>query len=148
MISRFAELAIGIIVGCMPSVQKFFRHVSKNASSFNLRIPYSGNGGLSWRKLFIRSSSPKLSGSIRSESTAPQVKTLNLTRASFTLQGTEPPSPILTSNGPIPSNIIHHDISKQMGDVESATPISWQQYEDNSSSGINETKRAQYDRCP
>lgn len=104
IICRSAEIAIGIIVGCIPSVHKYFRHISKNGSGINFRIPYisgsssSGGGrrrGPYWRKLFARSWSSganrprKLSASTDSGSgsgsPAPHIKTLNMTRASFTL---------------------------------------------------------------
>lgn len=116
---RCAELAIGIIVGCIPSVHKYYRHISKMGSSFKLRIPYitssgGGDGGDGssapyWRRLFARSSSldanrpRKFSGSTDSGSgsSAPHIKTLNMTRASFSLEEKE------ENNMPRPPAAVH-----------------------------------------
>lgn len=103
-IPRFAELAIGIIVGCMPHVHKFSRHCSSKVSlTSSFRLLSSRGGGSSWRRLLGKSStseasySGKLSGSKDSGSVAPHIGTLNMTRTSFSSAEDElprPPSPM------------------------------------------------------
>ena len=83
----------------MPATHKFYRHLSKNASSFNLWFPHRGSssGSSYWRKLFLRSSSSDVAGprkrstSTDSGSPAPHIQTLNMTRASFTLDESHTP---------------------------------------------------------
>ena len=90
MIGSFAEISIGIIVGCMPLVHKFFKHFSsKISSTSSFKILSNSSGGSSWRRLFGKSSSSEASASQKffdskgAESVAPHIKTLNMTRASF-----------------------------------------------------------------
>jgi len=103
-VSRFAEIAIGVIVGCMPHVHKFFRHLSSKVSitsSFSLLASSSGRS--SRRRLLGKPStsepscSRKISGSKGSGSIAPHIGTLNMTRTSFSSAEKElsiTPSPI------------------------------------------------------
>ncbi|KAL8981950.1 MAG: hypothetical protein Q9205_003405 [Flavoplaca limonia] len=84
----FAEISVGIIVGCMPLVHKSFKHLStKFPSTSSLRIRSGSSGGSSWRRLLGRSSasgqSSRKSSSKDSGSVAPRIGTLNMTRASF-----------------------------------------------------------------
>ena len=98
---RFAEIAIGIIVGCVPHVHKFFRHFSSKvsmSSSFKI-LSSNHSGGSSWRKLFGKSSTSEASrsgsgfGSKDPQPGPPYLETLNLTRASFSLTEKELPKP-------------------------------------------------------
>lgn len=103
-IPRFAEIAIGIIVGCMPHVHKFSRHFSSKVSiTSSFRLLSSRGGRSSWRRLLGKSStseasySGKLSESKGSGSVAPHIGTLNMTRTSFSSAEDElrrPPSPM------------------------------------------------------
>lgn len=156
LLPRFAEIAIGIIVGCMPAAHKCYQHLAKNASSFSLRFPHSGSsGGPYWRKLFARSSSSSDAGrpgkpfaSTGSGSPAPHIKTLNMTRASFTLEEGHMPTPTppppaaiqssesaMTSSkegrGPGSNSYrADNDTSEKVEDVERGIPFpigSWQQ---------------------
>lgn len=141
---RFAEIAIGIIVGCIPSVHKYFRHISKNGSSFNLlRIPYSGSsetrGPLYWRKLFARSTSSgvgathprKLSGSTiagnSGSSAVPHIKTLNMTCASFSLAEEEKTNALSSLSVPAPVHVHVHVQQKE--ETEGSTSINDETYE-------------------
>ena len=90
MIVSFAEISIGIIVGCMPLVHKCFKHFSsKISSTSSFKILSNSSGGSSWRRLFGKSSGSEASASQKffdikgAGSVAPQIKTLNMTRASF-----------------------------------------------------------------
>ena len=92
----FAEISIGIIVGCMPLVHKCVKHVSsKFPTTSSLRILPGSSGGSSWRRLFRKSSSSEASASQKffgskdsgssknTGSTAPHIRTLHMTSASF-----------------------------------------------------------------
>ncbi|KAL8895218.1 MAG: hypothetical protein Q9207_008255, partial [Kuettlingeria erythrocarpa] len=93
----FAEISIGIIVGCIPLVHKFFKHFSsKTGTDSGFSIFGSREGGSSWRRLLLgksssskASSSPKFSSSKDSglskdsRSKAPRIRTLHMTRASL-----------------------------------------------------------------
>lgn len=95
----------------MPTTHKCYRHLSKNAP--NLKISFlhssSSGGGRYWRKLFGRSSSSssdsdrarkKSPASTDSESSAPHITTLDMTRASFTLEDSSMPIPTPVSVPP------------------------------------------------
>ena len=104
MTVSFAEISIGIIVGCMPLVHKFFKHFStKISSTSSFKKLSNSSGGSSWRRLFGMSSgsetsaSPKFSGSRGAESVAPHIKTLNMTRASFSSTDKEFPTSFFTA---------------------------------------------------
>lgn len=145
----------------MPAVHKLFQHVWKHVSSFNLRFPYSDSGGLFWRRLVARSSSsdasrsPRRSESIGDGNAAPQLKTLNMTRAHITWEEndmSQPPSPpVMMGQKGFQINVMDYDRSVKVGDLKSANLFSaaWQQYEDiNTNSTRNETTRAQYELHP
>ena len=161
--------------------------MSKNESSFNfLRMPYSSNGGSSssrrglpyWRKLFARSSSSgavaihprKLSGSTiggnSGSAPAPHIKTLNMTRASFSLNDEEittrptPPAPVHVhvqqGRETKESSSMDDESYEKVADVESGRTrggelSSWQQNvvddrnRTNGGGNNNETMRAQYE---
>ena len=180
-ISRFAEISIGIIVGCMPHVHKFFRHCSSKVSmtsSFSLLSSRSGRS--SWRRLLGKSSpseasySGKLSRSKGSESVAPYIGTLNMTRASFSPAEDElprPPSPmddgeaIRRERSP-QAKAAEEDLSEELhmgkeemlgtpstlvteAEVQAPSPIyAWQQQQCIPEDRKNETRRAQYDLYP
>lgn len=93
----FAEIAIGIIVGCVPTLPKFFKHLSSNMPALPSRFKAlsSTSSQASWRRFFRWSKTsetstnkttsfsqnifkPKTSGS-----NAPRIETLDLTRISF-----------------------------------------------------------------
>lgn len=162
--------------------------MSKNGSSFSFfRIPYSSKGSRSggssrglpyWRKLFARSSSSgavaihprKLSGSTiggnSGSSPAPHIKTLNMTRASFSL---DEESTAITPTPPAPVHIhvqqgretegsssMDDESYEKVVDVESGRTregdlSSWQQNvvddrdRTNGGGNNNETMRAQYE---
>ena len=128
----------------MPLVQKFLKHFSTKISSpFKLKGGCSNGDGSSWRRLFVRSltsggsASRKILGRTESGSAAPQIKTLNMTRASFELEDTEMPkipinvrdtevivakalSPLLQDQDPAK----RQDECKAVYDVEKAMPAS------------------------
>ncbi|KAL8693457.1 MAG: hypothetical protein Q9218_001728 [Villophora microphyllina] len=119
----FAEIAIGIIVGCMPHVHKFFRHISSEMSMPSTFKFFSGSTGSSaWRRLFSRpptseesSSHAKLFGSTDSRSTAPQIRSLNMTRASLGLM-TEKELPALPAPTYVTEEILRKPIPSTHGD--------------------------------
>ena len=97
---RFAEIAIGIIVGCLPVLPKFFKHfTSKEAGSSSRFENLSSASRSLWRRVFRKSTTPQLSRDeppYRSRkflgrpktsvsTRAPHIETLNLTRNSFQL---------------------------------------------------------------
>ena len=109
----FAEIAIGIFVGCLPVLTRFFKHVCSTEAGRSSRLGILSS--TSWRKLFRRSSTPKTSrknpsyhyrnfiGKERSSRSteAPHLETLNLTRISLELaEQVRPkiPSKALTKN--------------------------------------------------
>ncbi|KAL8777851.1 MAG: hypothetical protein Q9194_002327 [Teloschistes cf. exilis] len=145
----FAEIAIGIIVGCMPLVHKFFRHISSEISiPSSFKVFSSSTGSSVWRRILSRpstsedsSSHGKLFDSKDSGSVAPQIQTLNMTRASLSFVETEKELPALPaptyrtetiSRKPVPR--AHNDredvqqtpevIPTDLLDVERQTP-SW-----------------------
>lgn len=148
----------------MPSVHKCLKHIRKNATSFNLRIPYIDSTGSVWRKIFPRSNSsdtsrsPKSSGSSNNGSAAPQIDTLNMTRASLILEKKDMPkfpSAIQRKETAMgretpSSQVMDYDTSEKVGDVERGTPASLarEQRRDDSNSERNETTRAQYEFHP
>ena len=94
---RFAEISIGIIVGCMPLVHKSFKHFStKFPMTSSLRIRSGSSGGSSWRRLLGKSldsgESSRKGSSKDSGSIAPRIGTLNMTRASFSADREDLPS--------------------------------------------------------
>ena len=169
-VARFAEMAIGTIVGCMPSVHKCWKHIRKNTTSFNLKIPYIDSGGSVWRKIFPRSKSSntshshKISRSSENGSAAPQIDTLAMTRASLMLETKHMPkfpSPVQRKETAIgletpPSQVMDYNTSEKIEDVESAisTSLAREQPRDDSGSNSNsnreknETTRAQCEFHP
>lgn len=134
-------------------MHKSYKHIRQDEKSSNLRILYSSRDGKFWRKRFATAHS----------FVAPQITTLNMTRASFSLEEEDmpkPPSPVqreelVMSRETPPSNVMHDDdddddSSKKATDVESGIPSSgaWQQDEDKTNSGMHETTRAQYELHP
>lgn len=90
MVVSFAEISIGIIVGCMPLVHKFFKHFSlKISSTSSFKRLSNSSGGSSWRRLFGKASGSEASASQKffdsqgAGSVAPHIETLNMTRVSF-----------------------------------------------------------------
>ncbi|KAL8921857.1 MAG: hypothetical protein Q9172_003790 [Xanthocarpia lactea] len=103
----FAEISIGIIVGCMPLVHKSFKHLStKFPPPSSFRKFSSSSGGSSWRRLLGRSSafgeSSRKGSSKDSGSVAPRIGTLNMTRASFSASGEYPSSATFQSEKTLP----------------------------------------------
>ena len=83
----------------MPLVHKFLKHFSsKISSTSSFKILSNSSGGSSWRRLFGKSSGSVASASQRffdskgAESVAPHIKTLNMTRASFSSTDKEFPA--------------------------------------------------------
>ncbi|KAI4202643.1 MAG: hypothetical protein LQ350_002436 [Teloschistes chrysophthalmus] len=169
----FAEIAIGIIVGCMPLVHKFFRHVSSEISMpSSLKLFSSSTGSSVWRRILSRPSTSddsgsrgKLFDSKDSGSLAPQIQTLNMTRASLSIVETEKELPALPaptyktetiSRNPVPR--AHDDrkdvrqtpevIPTDLLDIERQTQSrisGWRDRERVMSSQSIGTKRAQYE---
>ncbi|KAF6241446.1 hypothetical protein HO173_000156 [Letharia columbiana] len=96
----FAEIAIGIIVGCLPVLPRLFKHlVFKEAGSSSRFKILSTSSRTSWRRLFRKSTTPELTSkdssyfnrkSLRSKESsrstgAPYIETPILTRNSFQL---------------------------------------------------------------
>ena len=145
----FAEIAIGIIVGCMPLVHKCFKHMKTSIStSSSLGLFESSSGGSSWRRLFGKSSASGGSGSRKffnskdSSSLAPHIGTLNMTRASFASVDKVSPGIPLSAEKDLPKALLpvhgnkeiirvpvrQADVSNQYfpranEDVERATPF-------------------------
>ncbi|CAL8582622.1 hypothetical protein XPA_008276 [Xanthoria parietina] len=105
----FAEISMGIIVSCMPLVHKSFKHLlTKFPSTSSFRKFPSSGGSSSWRRLLGRSSSSGESSSRKgdskaSEFVAPQIGTLNMTRASFSVPASDLPSSIFQSEKNLPT---------------------------------------------
>ena len=108
-LSSYAEIATGIIVGCLPILPKFFKHcITLRSESFSdfKRLP-SSVSLFSWRRLFRRSTSrihsdsnevgspvsptPFGKWSKKSEANPQQITTLNLTRASLDMTNGDTP---------------------------------------------------------
>ncbi|KAL8706502.1 MAG: hypothetical protein Q9201_000434 [Fulgogasparrea decipioides] len=176
-----AEIAIGIIVGCMPHVHKSFLHFSAEIASFSaFKLFSSSTGSLSWRRLFSRPSTSeagipqKRFGSDDSGSAPPQIRTLNMTRASFTLDEKELPQPPLPiyNHKTIPRKPLHSsdieerqvpekiDIENGMAATETASSLdleskiesqmqsgvhSWQRHQNIVGNRANSTRRARYE---
>ena len=100
---------MGIIVSCMPLVHKSFKHLlTKFPSTSSFRKFPSSGGSSSWRRLLGRSSSSGESSSRKgdskaSEFVAPQIGTLNMTRASFSVPASDLPSSIFQSEKNFPT---------------------------------------------
>ncbi|KAL8734451.1 MAG: hypothetical protein Q9181_003189 [Wetmoreana brouardii] len=129
-----AEIAIGIIVGCMPHVHKSFRHFSAQMASFSaFNVFFGSTGSFSWRRLLSRPSTSEAStpqkrfGSDDSGSVPPQIRTLNMTRASFTLDEKEfpqTPSPV-HNHKTIPRNSLRSSDMKEISqtiEIEDVMP--------------------------
>ena len=83
----------------MPLVHKFFKHFSsKISSTSSSKLLSNSSGGWSWRRLFgkssgsVASASQKFFDSKGAESVAPHIRTLNMTRASFSSTDKEFPA--------------------------------------------------------
>ena len=95
----------------MPLVHKFLKHFSSKVSSTSsFRILSNSSGGSSWRRLFGKSSGSEASTSQKffdskgKESAAPHIKTLNMTRASFSSTDKEFPINFSTTE----SDVVKH----------------------------------------
>ncbi len=88
----FGEMSIGIIVGCLPSLPRFFKQLfqTKTIPSSTTKVgPGNGSGWIYWRRLLhksttaytdsdqVRVSPRNILGSKSSRSTAPYLPTLN-----------------------------------------------------------------------
>ena len=99
---RSAEITIGIIVGCMPHINKIFRHSwSTPPMMSKFRILCTSRSESSWRRLFTNSSKSEASTSQKvfegdvSQPVAPHIETPKLAHASptsFERLGKFPPS--------------------------------------------------------
>lgn len=93
----------------MPLLHKSFKHLStKFPSTSSFRKFSSSGGGSSWRRLLGRSSSSGKSSSRKSESkdsgsVAPRIRTLNMTRASFSATGEDLPSATFQTEKTLPT---------------------------------------------
>lgn len=104
-----AEVEIGIIVGCIPTLPKFFKHFSSKipAMPFHFGLRSSNSSWTSWRRLFRKPTTsgtssnkptlfpPQFFGTKASRSRAPHIGTLDLTRASFSYAEKDLPSMLL-----------------------------------------------------
>ncbi|MCJ1396234.1 hypothetical protein MMC18_009123 [Xylographa bjoerkii] len=106
-----AEIAVGIIVGCLPVLPRFFRHFVPKRSpplSDSETLLNSSSGRSFWRKLFrksaaldasnekIRVAFQSVSSGTKTKATPPQISTMNFTSHSLHMAGndlTRPPSP-------------------------------------------------------
>ncbi|KAI4250321.1 MAG: hypothetical protein LQ352_005374 [Teloschistes flavicans] len=160
----FAEIAIGIIVGCMPLVHKFFRHIFSEISvTSSFKLFSSSTGSSVWRRLLSRPSTSedgdsrgKLFGSKDSGSVAPQIQSLNMTRASLSFVELEKDLPALPAPTHITEEIVRkpvprrHDerVPRDMLDIErqaqSQSPVGRDREKVLSHQSIG-TRRAQYE---
>ncbi|MCJ1315362.1 hypothetical protein MMC15_000679 [Xylographa vitiligo] len=111
-----AEIAVGIIVGCLPVLPRFFKHIfpkrSAQLSDSETLLNSSGSGSF-WRRFFRRTSvryaSKELSGTVansgapssKKKKATPQISTMNMTGHSLHMgENTHfcPSSPISDSN--------------------------------------------------
>lgn len=135
----FAEIAIGIIVGCLPVLPKFSKHFASKRAGLSSRLySLSSTGPSSWRRLFRKSATPegsrydtpqshrKFSSSRKaSRSTgAPHIETLNLTRISLQFDGIEIPAAVLR-NTTTSIERDGHRVDRRIVDIEEAIPPGW-----------------------
>ncbi|KAL8999893.1 MAG: hypothetical protein Q9169_001298 [Polycauliona sp. 2 TL-2023] len=174
----FAEISIGIIVGCMPLVHKSSKHLwTKLPTTSSFRKFTTSSGSSSWRRLLGKSSasggSTGKNGSQDSASTAPQIDTLNMTRASFAGTGdyfydtthqsekalpTVPPPVLVRKPLPERSDLVADVqdgyLPKKVDDTEKALDEavnviqSWQGRHSKAETRESQTKRARYDLYP
>lgn len=149
--ASFAEIAIGIIVGCLPVLPRFFKHLaSKEAGSPSKFEDFSSASRTLWRRVFRKFPKPELSKNETSyhnrkflsrqkpsvSSRTPYIETLNLTRNSLQLAENHfprLPSPARDkgSSAAAPGKSTIHDDRdedrdyKQNADVEKATSAEW-----------------------
>ena len=148
--SNFAEISIGIIIGFMPVLPRFFKHLtSKEAGSLSRFEILSSASRRFWRRISRRSAMSEPSREDPSyynrnyfskrkaprSTRAPQIETLNLTRSSLTL--TEKyfprlPSPIRRKDSSIASHRTttpHSEWDEQrygeIADTEKASSAGW-----------------------
>ncbi|KAM0806447.1 hypothetical protein BDR22DRAFT_968475 [Usnea florida] len=97
----FAEIAIGIIIGCLPVLPRFFKHFASTQPGSSSRFDILSSASRTfWRRLFRKSTASQSSGKDTSSfyrgrffsrnrssraSRAPYIQTLNLTRSSLHL---------------------------------------------------------------
>ncbi|KAF7502150.1 hypothetical protein GJ744_006887 [Endocarpon pusillum] len=93
----FAEIAVGIIVGCVPTLPKFFKHLSSNKPALpsSFKALSSTSRQAPWRRFFrwfktsdmstnkTASFSQNIFNQKTSGSKTPRIETLDLTRISF-----------------------------------------------------------------